>query len=107
MPTAELVLRTERHRPRGPAPPPLSTPGDPDGAWRYSIVLRGQQVSQLPAWYSAYDGCKKLSCLVPRVAPATLGAGAGGGAPPSSSPSHFTEDDIYDQELGRPMGVKG
>ena len=38
--------------------------------------------------------------LVPRVAPATLGAGAGGGAPPSSSPSHFTEHDIYDQELG-------
>jgi len=31
--------------------------GDPGGAWRYSIVLRGQQVSQLPAWYSAYDGC--------------------------------------------------
>jgi len=44
---------------------------------------------------------------VPRVAPATLGAGAGGGAPPSSSPSHFTEHDIYDQELGRPMRVKG
>ena len=45
--------------------------------------------------------------LVPRVAPATLGAGAGGGAPPSSSPPHFTEHDIYDQELGRPMRVKG
>ena len=44
---------------------------------------------------------------VPRVAPATLGEGAGGGAPPSSSPSHFTEHDIYDQELGRPMRVKG
>ena len=44
---------------------------------------------------------------VPRVAPATLGAGAGGGAPPSSSPSHFTEHDTYDQELGRPMRVKG
>ena len=44
---------------------------------------------------------------VPRVAPTTLGAGAGGGAPPSSPPSHFTEHDIYDQELGRPMRVKG
>jgi len=29
------------------------------------------------------------------------------GYPPSSSPSHFTEHDIYDQELGRPMRVKG
>ena len=28
-------------------------------------------------------------------------------APPSSSPSHFTEHDTYDQELGRPMRVKG
>ena len=26
---------------------------------------------------------------------------------PSSSPSHFTEHGIYDQELGRPMKVKG
>jgi len=45
--------------------------------------------------------------VVPRVAPAILGAGAGGAALPSSSPSHFTEHDIYDQELGRPMRVKG
>jgi len=48
-----------------------------------------------------------LVAVVPLVAPATLGAGAGGGAPPSPSPSHFTEHDTYDQELGRPMGVKG
>ena len=41
------------------------------------------------------------AAFVPRVAPATLGEGAGGGAPPSSLPSHFTEHDIYDQELGR------
>ena len=27
--------------------------------------------------------------------------------PLSSSPSHFTEHDIYDQELDRPMRVKG
>ena len=50
---------------------------------------------------------KRLAHPVPRVAPATLCAGAGGGAPPSSSPSHFTEHDTYDQELGRPMRVKG
>ena len=57
-------------------------------------------------------GCARLGSgallgRVPRVAPATLGAGAGGGAPPSSPPSHSTEDDTYDQELGRPMRVKG
>ena len=53
------------------------------------------------------DKGRSVRVAVPRVAPATLGAGAGGRAPPSSSPSHFTEHDIYDQELGRPMRVKG
>ena len=68
---------------------------------------------KLPSWHLAGGGFPGgllmfiARGLVPRVAPATPGAGAGGGAPPSSSPSHFTEHDIYDQELGRPMRVKG
>ena len=61
--------------------------------------------------HGALFDCKNTEAcvvaVVPRVAPATLSAGAGGGAPPSSSPSHFTEHDTYDQELGRPMRVKG
>ena len=65
----------------------------------YLLLLESytrQEVQYLPSPHPA-----------PRVAPATLGAGAGGGAPPSSSPSHFPQHDSYDQEMGRPMRVKG
>ena len=38
-----------------------------------------------------------MNYMVPRAALAALGAGAGGGAPPSSSPLHIQEPDTYDQ----------
>ena len=41
----EVILRLFMIDACAPTPP-----GDPGEAWRYSIVLRGQQVSQLPAW---------------------------------------------------------
>ena len=74
------------------------------------VRIRGPNlIRSEPARFQAFlaSGPRAVATLVPRVALATLGAGAGGGAPPSSSPSHFTEHDTYDQELGRPMRVKG
>ena len=71
-----------------------------EGARRRARARRGTICS--PARCSACRRGRRRGGLqvhnpVPRVAPATLGAGAGGGAPPSSSPSRFTEHDIYDQ----------
>jgi hypothetical protein len=41
-----------------------------------------------------------VQTLLPRAALAALGAGAGGGAPPSFSPLHIKEPDTYGQQAG-------